>query len=88
MTLLSVILTATDCWDICKIRTERNTKEQGTQGRCGREKGQGCCCLEQIKASQLLAAGAGSPVPDRAAALIREAGEMRLPPTPAFGPIT
>lgn len=70
MTLLSVIRTATVCWDICKIR---NTKEQGTQGRCRREKGQGCCCLEQIKGSQLLAAGAGSPVPDRAAALIREA---------------
>lgn len=45
-------------------------------------------CLEQNKASRLLAAGPGSPVPDRATTIVREAEEMRLPPTPAFWPIT
>lgn len=44
--------------------------------------------MEQNKASRLLAAGPGSPVPDRAATIVREAEEKRLPPTPAFWPIT
>lgn len=101
MALLAVIHTATVCWDVYKVSIEKaqSRKTPKSGGRDGedprspaRKKGWyrslGTAPLEQIKASRLLAAGPGSPVPDGAATIIREAGEMRLPPTPAFWPIT
>lgn len=77
MALLSVIHTATVCWDVYKVSIERAQSRETLWAGTGHLERLG---LEQIKASRLLAAGPGSPVPDRAATIIGEAGEMRLPP--------
>lgn len=96
MVLLSVVHTATVFWDVYKVSTKRAqrlvTPKSGETGRsAGAPHSQRKAGAEQIKASRLLAAGrggAGSPVPGRAATIIREAGEIRLLLTPVFWPIT
>lgn len=97
--LLSVIHTATVCWDVYKVSIERaQSRETPKSGGTGRipgalpERKAGADHLELpawSRSKQIAGCGGQEALfQTEGATIIRKAGEMRLPSTPAFWPIT